>query len=92
VDDVITAGTAIRDSAKLINEHQAKLKGVLIAIDRQEKGKETELSAIQQVEQEYGIQVISIVGLSDIIDYLKEKGGYEEAVESMLAYRKEWGI
>ncbi len=92
MDDVITAGTAIRDSAKLINEHQAKLKGVLIAIDRQEKGKETELSAIQQVEQEYGIQVISIVGLSDIIDYLKEKGGYEEAVESMLAYRKEWGI
>ena len=92
IDDVITAGTAIRESADIISKNSAQLSGVLIAIDRQEKGKDTDLSAIQQVEQDFSIPVVSIVTLSDIIEYLKEAGGYEQALSDMLEYRKTWGI
>ena len=73
VDDVITAGTAIRESMTLIEQQQASLSGVLIALDRQERGK-GELSAIQEVERDFNTQVISIVSLADVVSYLGEKG------------------
>lgn len=92
VDDVITAGTAIRESASLIQKESGLMSGVLIAIDRQEKGLDTPLSAIQQVERDFGIPVLSIVSLSDIISYLEELGGHEEHVKSMREYRTQWGI
>lgn len=92
IDDVITAGTAIRESFGIISAEGAKLSGVLIALDRQEKGTGTELSAIQQVEQEYGISVVSIVKLEQVVEYLEEIGGHEEAVASIKAYRQQWGI
>lgn len=91
VDDVITAGTAIRESMDIIQAHNAQLAGVLIALDRQEKGK-AELSAIQEVERDYGAKVISIVQLSDLITYLQGKPEMHEHLESVQAYRDQYGI
>ncbi|WP_104400981.1 orotate phosphoribosyltransferase [Vibrio penaeicida] len=91
VDDVITAGTAIRESMEIIKANGADLAGVLVAIDRQEKGK-GELSAIQEVERDFGCAVISIVSLTDLISYLEEKGENSEHLEAVKAYRAEFGI
>ncbi len=91
VDDVITAGTAIRESMDIINAHDASLAGVLIALNRQERGK-GELSAIQEVERDYGTKVISIVSLSDVVAYLKEQGQADEHVNAIEAYRNQYGI
>ncbi|SHO57630.1 orotate phosphoribosyltransferase [Vibrio quintilis] len=91
VDDVITAGTAIRESMEIIQNNGAQLAGVLVAIDRQEKGK-GELSAIQEVERDFGCSVISIVSLSDLITYLEEKGDSQENLAAVKAYREQYGI
>ncbi|GGB69074.1 orotate phosphoribosyltransferase [Shewanella inventionis] len=91
VDDVITAGTAIRESMDIINAHNAQLAGVLIALDRQEKGK-GELSAIQEVERDFGCQIVSIIKLADLISYLSEKPGMEAELASVSAYREQYGI
>lgn len=91
VDDVITAGTAIRESMDIIQAHNAQLAGVLIALDRQEKGK-AELSAIQEVERDYNAKVISIVQLSDLITYLEAKPEMKEHLDSVKAYRDQYGI
>ncbi|HIF5696142.1 TPA: orotate phosphoribosyltransferase [Vibrio parahaemolyticus] len=91
VDDVITAGTAIRESMEIIKANGADLAGVLVAIDRQEKGK-GELSAIQEVERDFGCTVISIVSLGDLITYLEERGNATEHLEAVKAYRAEYGI
>ncbi len=91
VDDVITAGTAIRESMEIIAAHDASLAGVLIALDRQEKGK-GELSAIQEVERDFGCDIVSIVKLSDLISYLSEKPGMEKELASVSAYREQYGI
>ncbi|MGL0820579.1 orotate phosphoribosyltransferase [Vibrio vulnificus] len=91
VDDVITAGTAIRESMEIIQANGADLAGVLVAIDRQEKGK-GELSAIQEVERDFACAVISIVSLSDLISFLEEKGDAAEHLEAVKAYRAEYGI
>lgn len=91
VDDVITAGTAIRESMEIIKANGADLAGVLVAIDRQEKGK-GELSAIQEVERDFGCVVISIVSLTDLVTFLEEKGDNAEHLEAVKAYRAEYGI
>ncbi|WP_329347212.1 orotate phosphoribosyltransferase [Vibrio natriegens] len=91
VDDVITAGTAIRESMEIIKANGADLAGVLVAIDRQEKGK-GELSAIQEVERDFGCAVISIVSLVDLVTYLEEKGNAAEHLDAVKAYRAEYGI
>ncbi|HHF3060905.1 TPA: orotate phosphoribosyltransferase [Vibrio diabolicus] len=91
VDDVITAGTAIRESMEIIKANGADLAGVLVAIDRQEKGK-GELSAIQEVERDFGCAVISIVSLGDLVTYLEEKGDAAEHLGAVKAYRAEYGI
>ena len=95
VDDVITAGTAIRESMEIIKSHGAQLSGVLIALDRQEKG-QGELSAIQEVERDFGTEVISIVTLDDVITYLEEKVvDQPELNDSLLRiknYRENYGI
>ncbi|HAS8347730.1 TPA: orotate phosphoribosyltransferase [Vibrio vulnificus] len=91
VDDVITAGTAIRESMEIIQANGADLAGVLVAIDRQEKGK-GELSAIQEVESDFACAVISIVSLSDLITFLEEKGDAEEHLDAVKAYRAQYGI
>ena len=91
VDDVITAGTAIRESMEIIKENGADLSGVLIALDRQEKGK-GELSAIQEVERDFDTKVISIVSLGDVISFLKQKPEYAEYLPKVEAYRASYGI
>ena len=91
VDDVITAGTAIRESMDIIKANGAELAGVLIALDRQEKGK-GELSAIQEVERDYQAQVIAIITLGDLIRYLEEKPEMGALLEQVRAYRAQYGI
>ncbi|MEZ9057347.1 MULTISPECIES: orotate phosphoribosyltransferase [Vibrio] len=91
VDDVITAGTAIRESMEIIQANGADLAGVLVAIDRQEKGK-GELSAIQEVERDFGCAIISIVSLTDLVTFLEEKGTDAAQLEAVKAYRAEYGI
>ena len=91
VDDVITAGTAVREVMTIINAAGAKPAAVLIGLNRQEKGK-GELSAIQEVEQTFGIPVISIINLNHIIDYLENQSGQEAMVDKIKAYRATYGV
>lgn len=91
VDDVITAGTAIRESMQIIEQQQAKLAGVLIALDRQEKG-QGELSAVQEVERDFNTRVISIVSLANVIDYLSEQPDMHQHLERITEYRTSYGI
>ena len=91
VDDVITAGTAIRESMEIIAANNASLAGVLIALDRQEKGK-GELSAIQEVERDFDTQVVSIVTLNDLISYLQQKPEMAEHLAAVNAYRDQFGV
>ncbi len=91
VDDVITAGTAIRESMRILEDNQSKLAGVLICLDRQEKGR-GELSAIQEIKQTYSCDVISIITLDDLIQYLYRDPSRKDQVVQVEAYRSEYGI
>jgi len=91
VDDVITAGTAIRESMDIIQAHNAELSGVLIALDRQEKGK-GELSAIQEIERDYACKVLSIVTLGDLVTFLADKPEMQQHLENVKTYRENYGI
>ena len=90
IDDVITAGTAIREAKDIIEASGANTKGVVVALDRQEKG-ESELSAIQEVEQNFGISVLSIINLSHIVDYLKANNN-ADIVSRVEIYRSQYGV
>ena len=91
IDDVITAGTAIRESMAIIEAHGARPAGVIIALDRQERGT-GDKSAIQEVEETYGIPVISIIKLADLIAYLADHPDLEPHLEKVEAYRAEYGV
>ena len=93
VDDVITAGTAVREAAEIISDNRAKLNGIAVAMDRQEKGT-GELSAIQEIEQSYRIKVVSIISLQNIVDYLmaSENDKLQTYLDAVVAYREEFGI
>ncbi|WP_159567186.1 orotate phosphoribosyltransferase [Budvicia diplopodorum] len=91
VDDVITAGTAIRESMDIISQKQASLSGVLISLDRQERGR-SELSAIQEVQRDYACRVIAIITLDDLIEYLAEKPEMAEQLAAIKAYQQEFGV
>ncbi len=92
IDDVITAGTAVREVIGMLDAAGAELAGVIIGLDRQERGA-GELSAIQEVEQAYGVPVLSIIGMGNIIDYLEAAGGqYVEALGAMRDYRERYGV
>ena len=91
IDDVITAGTAIRESMDIIAAANAKPAGVIIALDRQEKGT-GELSAIQEVEQDYSIPVLSIIKLEHLITYLEGNAEFGEYLGKVTAYRDQYGI
>ncbi|MBC7593468.1 MAG: orotate phosphoribosyltransferase [Kineosporiaceae bacterium] len=90
VDDVITAGTAIREVMELIHDAGARAVGVLVALDRQERGK-GELSAIQEVERDFDVQVLSIITLGQIIEYLESSGRHSEHLASVRRYRHKFG-
>lgn len=92
VDDVITAGTAIREVMNTINAHsQAQAIAALIALDRQEKG-QGELSAIQEVERDFGIKVVSIVGLNQVLDYVSQHPELQQHAEAIADYRTRYGV
>ena len=91
IDDVITAGTAIRDVMTIIQNAAASPAAVIVALDRQERGK-GELSAIQEVERDFGIPVIAILTLKQIISYLEEAGDQFEHLEQIRQYRANFGI
>ncbi|MGR6438283.1 orotate phosphoribosyltransferase [Proteus mirabilis] len=91
VDDVITAGTAIRESMEIIKQHDATLSGVLLSLDRQEKGRGS-LSAIQELERDYQCQVYSIITLDDLISYLTESETLSAHLPAVKAYRERYGI
>jgi len=91
IDDVMTAGTAIRESMEIIKAANAEAAGVIIALDRQEKG-QGELSAVQEVEQTCHIPVLNIITLDNLIAYLQHENTDQENLESMLAYREQYGV
>jgi len=91
IDDVITAGTAIRESMDIIEAEGARPAGVVIALDRQERGK-GERSAIQEVEAEYGMPVAAIVRLADLVDFIRQRGDAAQHLENIEAYRREYGV
>lgn len=91
VDDVMTAGTAVRESLALIRAHGAAPAGVLIALDRQERG-QGELSAAQEVAADHGIPVIAITGLDDILTYANEHPALAAEHARLLAYRGRYGV
>ena len=90
VDDVITAGTAIREVMAIIAANNATPVATLIAIDRMEKG-QGELSAIQEVERDFVIQVVSIISFDHVLEYLQEMGYEQPQIDAMVQYRKDFG-
>ena len=98
IDDVITAGTAIREAIDLIHAQGAQPKGVIIALDRMEKG-QAQHSAIQEVEQQYGLTVIRLITLDDLIDYLRTQTlpsdidiDQSACLDAMLSYQQAYGV
>ena len=91
IDDVISAGTSINESYKLIHKNGAKIAGVIVAIDRQEKG-ENALSATQEIAKKYSIPVISIITLEDIIHYLEVANSFSNELELIKRYQNTYGI
>jgi len=91
IDDVITAGTAIREAMEIIESAGASPAGVIIALDRQERGQAVS-SAIQEVEQQYRIPVAAIVRLQQLIEYLAEQPDSAQSLAAITAYREQYGI
>ena len=91
IDDVMTAGTAIREAADIVAAQGATLAGVAISLDRQERGKGAQ-SAVQEVEALYAIKVISIVGLREVINHVDSSLHDAALLEKVQAYRREFGI
>ncbi len=91
IDDVISAGTSVRESVELIRDAGATPAAVVIALDRQERG-QGDLSAVQEVERNYGIPVISIASLTDLIDYLSGHPELESKLAAVRDYRARYGI
>ena len=91
VDDVVTAGTAANEAIGMIRAAGAEPTGVLVAIDREERGHEGSLSAVQALEANHGIPVYSIVTFSEILEFVEETRSPEE-LYAMLAYRESYGV
>jgi orotate phosphoribosyltransferase len=91
IDDVITAGTAIREVMQIIQAADATACGVLIALNRQERGK-GELSAIQEVERDFAIPVVSIVSLNQVLEFLADDPQLKQHLPAVEAYRAQYGI
>ncbi len=92
VDDVITAGTAIREVLPMIEQAGGQVAGILLALDRQERG-QGERSAIQEVEQDLGIPVTSIIAMQDLIAYIEtERADLQQVLSDMQAYRHQYGV
>lgn len=90
IDDVITAGTAIREVVDILTKAGAKIAGVLVALDRQEKGL-GETSALQEVQKQLNVPVKALITMQDLMDYLEQKGDLV-ALEKMKQYREQYGV
>jgi orotate phosphoribosyltransferase len=91
VDDVITAGTAIRESIEIIRTSGAEPAGVLLALDRQERASGSDFSAVQEVRSQYQIPVVSVINLSDLMQHVSQSGQAAE-LSSMRLYRERYGL
>ena len=91
IDDVISAGTSVGESVEIIRAAGAEPAGVIIALDRQERG-QSELSAIQQVEQTHHIPVVSIICLNDLLSYLQDHPDLQQHLHAVKAYREQSGV
>lgn len=91
IDDVITAGTAIRESLDIIAANGATAAAVVIALDRQERGR-GDRSAIQEAEQDLGLKVTSIVTLAELQTFLADRPDYRESLQAIDAYREQYGV
>ncbi len=91
IDDVITAGTAIRESIDIIRKQGADVAGIVIALDRQEKGKDSALSASQEIQQQHGVPVLSIVGLNDLLEYSEHDMALAQYRNALQNYRNQFG-
>ena len=93
IDDVITAGTSIHYSIELIRRHGARAAAVVIALDRQERGRDdAEISAIEEIERCYEIPVVPIVTLDNLVEFLQGQPEYSEQLGKVIRYREEYGI
>ncbi|MAF84845.1 MAG: orotate phosphoribosyltransferase [Gammaproteobacteria bacterium] len=90
LDDVMTAGTAIREAIDIITMAGGEPAGIIIALDRQERGKH-ELSAVQEVEKSYGIPVASIIKLDELVEHLETSEEYGSHLADVRAYQEQWG-
>ncbi len=90
VDDVITAGTTVRETLEILKPYDAELTGILIALNRQEKNPDGK-TAVNEVEDKYHTKVISIIKLDDLIEFLEETKKFPEYLDAIKEYRKEWG-
>ena len=91
IDDVISAGTSVRESVELIRSHGATPAGVVIALDRMERGQGA-LSAVQEVKAQYGIQVFAIASLADLLAYLHDHPNMEQNLQAVARYREVYGV
>ncbi|HEB60177.1 MAG TPA: orotate phosphoribosyltransferase [Gammaproteobacteria bacterium] len=91
IDDVMSAGTAIRESMAIIEENGATAAGVVISVDRQERG-QGEQSAVQEIESRFGIPVISIITLGDLVGFIATSPAYQKYLPAIERYREEYGV
>lgn len=91
VDDVITAGTAIREVMAILAQQGAQAAGVVLGLDRQEKGAGSR-SAVQEAEEQFGVPVVSVITLQTVVDYLAQTGEHQEQVEKMRDYQRCYGV
>lgn len=91
IDDVITAGTALRQSVEIIQQHQAQLAGVIISFDRQERGQH-QLSAVQEVQNEHKVPIVTIVTLNNLLTFLANKQKFSQIIDEIIIYQKLYGI
>ena len=91
LDDVITAGTSVRESVEIIRGAGATVAGVVIALDRQEKG-QNQMSAVQEVSQQFGIPVLAIISLAEIIEFIEQDSDFIDKLTIISSYRQQYGI
>ncbi|MGL4858968.1 MAG: orotate phosphoribosyltransferase, partial [Enterobacteriaceae bacterium] len=92
IDDVVTAGTAIREAAALIQEKGATIAGILIAFNRQERGSAGNRSAIEEIERDFNCKVFSIISLQELITYLGTQQDMAHHLQTLTEYRQQYGI
>ncbi|HAY45354.1 MAG TPA: orotate phosphoribosyltransferase [Gammaproteobacteria bacterium] len=92
IDDVITAGTSIRESVELITDVGATPAAVFIALDRQERSPNSELSAVEAVQDSFNMPVVAIAGLNELLEYIKDRAEFQQYWDAISKYRDEYGV